>query len=135
MESPPLVRGQFLPLTLIFTLARITPACAGTILLFGTQILTQRNHPRLCGDYWTCCNMAVWARESPPLVRGLSSFLLIGVPFKRITPACAGTIMSFGGFAYHYRNHPRLCGDYSACILVARSKSESPPLVRGLSDR
>ncbi len=52
-------------------------------------------------------------------------------PLTRITPACAGTTLSFLSQHIHFGDHPRMCGDHVICRLNTSSFLGSPPHVRG----
>ena len=49
----------------------------------------------------------------------------------RITPACAGKRCSVGGHFVLIRDHPRVCGEKSSCLLYRPCGRGSPPRVRG----
>ena len=88
--SPPRVRGKLPQVCFSNTNKRITPACAGKTQTLRSQILSARDHPRVCGEnVLKCHGLFMWS-GSPPRVRGK---LLLYVTFAlhlRITPACAG---------------------------------------------
>ena len=50
---------------------RITPACAGNTNPFPTNILRDRDHPRLRGEYKPLNQDRLKIRGSPPLARGI----------------------------------------------------------------
>ena len=55
-------------------------------------------------------------------------------PFEeyRITPACAGNTFR-GGFVHgRYKDHPRMCGEYSSGLPMPPPMIGSPPHVRGI---
>ena len=49
LGSSPRVRVQLLEILVLWAAARIIPACAGTTSLHASQILLDRDHPRVCG--------------------------------------------------------------------------------------
>ena len=49
LESPPRVREKLLSKKFALTYIRITPACAGKTLLKRWSIVSERDHPRVCG--------------------------------------------------------------------------------------
>ncbi len=49
---------------------RSTPACAGTTTPRTTRWLSQREHPRVCGDDFVMYTSALAADGAPPRVRG-----------------------------------------------------------------
>ena len=115
MGSPLHVRGLHIYSFLSIFCLRITPACAGTTLLYIILYLVIGDHPRLCEDYYLSSSLALMVEGSPPHVRGLLYCPVLVIDCTRITPACAGTtkerVQSSGGL----KDHPRLCGDYKLC--------------------
>ena len=68
----------------------ITPACAGNTLQITEQLIYNRDHPRLRGEYLLILKKIVGCWGSPPLARGILHELLNGLINFGITPACAG---------------------------------------------
>ena len=108
--SPPRVWGKpLLPLTL-YSVLRITPACAGKTFLRGPReapavdhpacagktstrcrrLSTRPDHPRVCGENGSISLKAVTSSGSPPRVRGKPAHILRAPVDARITPAHAG---------------------------------------------
>ena len=110
--SPLHVRGLLNHLQDAMRYARITPACAGTTRHTNLQPLQDQDHPCMCGDYGEIIEEDAKAPGSPLHVRGL----LFGKPknyaFVGITPACAGTTISFLLPKEFRQDHPCMCGDY-----------------------
>ena len=48
--SPPHVRGKAFYSSKILFLGRITPACAGKSDIFKSLVITEKDHPRMCGE-------------------------------------------------------------------------------------
>ena len=69
--SPPRVRGIHSGLHVLPLLQGITPACAGNTSqgLFSFSYLG--DHPRVCGEYYTCNTLYNTNTGSPPRVRGI----------------------------------------------------------------
>ena len=70
-------------------------------------------------------------RGSPPLTRGIRETEAESIAFLGVTPAYAGNIYQFVGFACHIRDHPRLRGEHSNVKRYPVRRMGSPPLTRG----
>ena len=90
---PPLTRVLHNHSFAIKDIFRITPACAGTTLIFLQVLKIQEDHPRLRGYYETNLDILREIQGSPPLTRVLLSMFFHNVTFLRITPAHAGTTL------------------------------------------
>ena len=68
--SPPRVRGKDKPPPNFGSRPRITPACAGKSALAEKYGLSEKDHPRVCGEkHAALCG--IWeCKGSPPRVRG-----------------------------------------------------------------
>ena len=91
--SPPRLRGQLGRQCLKRKPPGITPALAGTTLWILSAVISERDHPRACGDNYCLISQLETPAGSPPRLRGQ---LLI--PNNRffefgITPALAGTTL------------------------------------------
>ena len=70
--SSPRVRGICVPGVVAMVNLRIIPACAGNIIYDVEIVLSDEDHPRVCGGY---ANMPVAVKPeegSSPRVRGIS---------------------------------------------------------------
>ena len=109
--SPPRVRGKVVSSCVSPLTVGITPACAGKSLLGIACALSERDHPRVCGEK---CSMSHCVLS------------LYG-----ITPAYAGKrVMRRRSFAV-LRDHPRVCGEKLRFRAVTGSQLGSPPRMRG----
>ena len=90
----------------------ITPAYAGTTHLQISELLQQRDHPRLRGNYLNDNGEPNYQLGSPPLTRELRNKIICNCVRSGITPAYAGTTSDFRIVHGHYRDHPRLRGNY-----------------------
>src|SRR5690554_3680850 len=89
--SPPHVRGPHHCDVVLFYHFGITPACAGTTHTYATTLLSNGDHPRMCGDHQEGGQKIMEIRGSPPHVRG-PPHRTVPIPHDYgITPACAGT--------------------------------------------
>ena len=130
--SPPRVRGILVrPLT-ILGLSRITPACAGNTDRGKHPSCRERDHPRVCGEYPGKKGKKECRQGSPPRVRGIQQENSRKIAEKGITPACAGNTWGMDSARVAARDHPRVCGEYSASRPKSRRLSGSPPRVRGI---
>ena len=129
--SPPQVRGKrFVQLSSAQD-ARITPAGAGKTAQECQCRKPLEDHPRRCGENKTIFRTYHVNPGSPPQVRGKP--YSIGIPgfVQRITPAGAGKTADCDRCKCDSRDHPRRCGENTACRCGALGSSGSPPQVRG----
>ena len=112
LGSPPLVRGVLLSCFPPFFRSGITPARAGSTEQHSEKTLTDKDHPRSCGEYSSSFN-SVTSRW-------------------RITPARAGSTHRILRRAEMLQDHPRSCGEYLTNSSLSLVNSGSPPLVRGV---
>src|SRR5690554_2143457 len=85
----------------------------------------------MCGDHddpYILDNNAV---GSPPHVRGPHKYKENNQTFSGITPACAGTTVYNGLGSAVVWDHPRMCGDHPAEVILMLALGGSPPHVRG----
>ncbi|QGT99537.1 hypothetical protein SYNTR_0944 [Candidatus Syntrophocurvum alkaliphilum] len=104
--SPPHVRGIYYEEYQVRTIVRITPACAGNMVYFHHNKHIYWDHPRMCGEYYFRIAPNLLNIGSPPHVRGISLFSSLQLSVNRITPACAGNIISLNLFDYPSRGSP-----------------------------
>ena len=88
--SPPHVRGKVPLLYCLVLDLRITPACAGKRCSFHHLSLSQKDHPRMCGEKPRASLITSVVAGSPPHVRGKGGQQFAMCGKTRITPACAG---------------------------------------------
>ena len=94
---------------------RFIPACAGNAEWVAAVQLTDRVHPRVCGERSPACPRGACVAGSSPRVRGTRFRRLSPTPRKRFIPACAGNAPQ------HFRKRPAVGG--------------SSPRVRGTPQR
>ena len=129
---PPLTRVLHNHSFAIKDIFRITPACAGTTLIFLQVLKIQEDHPRLRGYYETNLDILREIQGSPPLTRVLLSLLSLGCPQPRITPAHAGTTIPLWCGSLDVQDHPRSRGYYQEYGHEKFMALGSPPLTRVL---
>ena len=88
--SPPPMRGKELNFQPTCPRGRITPAYAGKSISPVGSVLTQKDHPRLCGEKRTCLWLKNLPPGSPPPMRGKELAHAAAKIPKGITPAYAG---------------------------------------------
>ena len=68
--SSPRVRGADIVRKLLLTLHGIIPACAGSSSASLTALQRDWDHPRVCGEQWSCAGSLRTCTGSSPRVRG-----------------------------------------------------------------
>ena len=91
--SPPLARGILDQQVFSALLQGITPACAGNTCPSWHPYPTDRDHPRLRGEYAKEQESIRTGLGSPPLARGIQLERRISEALAGITPACAGNTL------------------------------------------
>ena len=90
MGSPPRVRGKDPPGPVMRITGGITPACAGKSHWLFWTFLSERDHPRVCGEKAPSSHFCTCSTGSPPRVRGKDLVEVRPSFLVGITPACAG---------------------------------------------
>ena len=129
--SPPLARGKQIYASKVYASKGITPACAGKTSIFNCNFDICQDHPRLRGENECCFDCDGLALGSPPLARGKLRVSSAHGVQERITPACAGKTYRTDYIVRVRKDHPRLRGENSACLLRTECRKGSPPLARG----
>ena len=111
---------------------RITPACAGITDLHRSLWISVRDHPRVCGYYYSKNTSLLWCGGSPPRVRVLRDLDYLKEIEDRITPACAGITYPISCQKNMVKDHPRVCGYYDGYSPYEEYMGGSPPRVRVL---
>ena len=115
-------------------MAGITPACAGSTRLCGSNRPRTRDHPRLRGEHAGWGKILFSDDGSPPPARGAPYLSDAHRPRVGITPACAGSTGYIRVLCRDPSDHPRLRGEHHLCELLEDSKIGSPPPARGAHD-
>ena len=110
---------------------RITPADAGKTRASIYAFCDCKDHPRGCGENATLRQPIGATRGSPPRMRGKLSATPHCRIQGRITPAGAGKTMKEVPCVCVDEDHPRRCGENSACTGFCTVLGGSPPQVRG----
>ena len=129
--SPPHMRGK-VPLCRADCLCPgITPAYAGKSLLVRRFRGTYRDHPRICGEKYNKEEQKIQEKGSPPHMRGKEGQLSSISRFLGITPAYAGKSATWSSWRKPLWDHPRICGEKTACYPGKVQYEGSPPHMRG----
>ena len=130
--SPPHVRGILCKNLGMCADEGITPACAGNTNGGLEGSIFCRDHPRMCGEYFTRNRNTSNFTGSPPHVRGILAVVVwLALP-AGITPACAGNTRIYYCGLKHSGDHPRMCGEYDQHTNNFTLRLGSPPHVRGI---
>ena len=118
--SPPPMRGKAVVAGKAALRRGITPAYAGKSSGSWCQPLSNRDHPRLCGEKRNSESYCIAKSGSPPPMRGKGSPANAAAIFFGITPAYAGKSILQPSFGKSNWDHPRLCGE--KCRKTGRRK-------------
>ena len=129
--SPPRMREKGLLTILTYMYFRITPAHAGKSSCSSADNSIEQDHPRVCGEKSAPGWRSWYAPGSPPHVRGKEQMLQQAGRVWGITPACAGKSAEDAQSQRPGKDHPRMCGEKLRVMPIGRSRSGSPPHVRG----
>ena len=129
--SPPRVRGKVIKVDQQRISKRITPACAGKSFYKSEPTISERDHPRVCGEKEIRPSSRSMTRGSPPRVRGKVREKGLRTLDVRITPACAGKSDSEQRRQTKTGDHPRVCGEKPDILKRLAASKGSPPRVRG----
>ena len=114
---------------------RITPACAGNTVSSRRRSTSTPDHPRVRGEHVGVFLPVDATCGSPPRARGTRRRRSVGVPQRRITPACAGNTSRRPCSRWVARDHPRVRGEHHDRGRWERPDPGSPPRARGTLDR
>ena len=110
--SPPRMRGTLRSSFFPSFNYGITPAYAGNIEPGDSEIITEQDHPRVCGEHLSPIAATLLLPGSPPRMRGtLVSSASCSSP-SGITPAYAGNILRAPISHVLLWDHPRVCGEH-----------------------
>ena len=125
------MRGKAINASKKKTIVRITPAYAGKRCLLISRSLTNRDHPRLCGEKETFSHSPLFFKGSPPPMRGKVAHSTRSSAVYGITPAYAGKSKIQDRFVFIFQDHPRLCGEKTFQFVQFFLCVGSPPPMRG----
>lgn len=110
LGSSPLARGVLGPTDLPCSHRRIIPACAGSTRNSYCTDCSNRDHPRLRGEYTLTLIEYYFSCGSSPLARGVLRLISIVRVISGIIPACAGSTYRRQDRGKSTWDHPRLRG-------------------------
>ncbi len=99
------------------------------------MMLTEKAHPRWCGENLDAASIPIATWGSSPLVRGKPEKGLAETRKSRLIPAGAGKTSKNILIRPTDRAHPRWCGENSAASRAESIACGSSPLVRGKPTR
>ena len=117
------VKGQFR--------CGITPAYAGKRHNDRNGQVTEKDHPRVCGEKSRSGLNLPRSWGSPPRMRGKVKTPQKGLQGPRITPAYAGKRPLASLTTSTAKDHPRVCGEKCFSCLFSCTRWGSPPRMRG----
>ena len=129
--SPPPMRGKAHKAFLTRHRSGITPAYAGKSPNPSLILVVIGDHPRLCGEKFSRVSPSARTSGSPPPMRGKDEDHRTKAVMSGITPAYAGKSQKFNRCPQFVEDHPRLCGEKSACMRASLPWTGSPPPMRG----
>ena len=109
--SPPRVRGKGVQSCNERVAVGITPAYAGKSWGRARTSSRRRDHPRVCGEKYTCPLMSLSSGGSPPRMRGKGLGISMSDYSDGITPAYAGKRAAASFHPGTTQDHPRVCGE------------------------
>ena len=131
MGSPPRMRGKGTRGAAKAAPLRITPAYAGKSRRWRCVRRGCTDHPRVCGEKSTSTIQNAVSIGSPPRMRGKGLFFISSHRFFGITPAYAGKRVTSHFSNRSATDHPRVCGEKGRDRQKRRSRTGSPPRMRG----
>ena len=127
MGSSPRMRGTLLQSARPIWACGIIPAYAGNTPRVVRIGVTERDHPRVCGEHSSGFCVVFPRQGSSPRMRGTPEFNNAQILNMRIIPAYAGNTCVFACVCGGHGDHPRVCGEHAdATFSNARVKGSSP---------
>ena len=129
--SPPRMRGKDDAIVLLGVVVGITPACAGKKGRKEIAPMSNRDHPRVCGEKLFQSPLLRLPLGSSPRMRGKDVRQELQHSGRGITPACAGKSPQRAHCSPVPWDHPRVCGEKCPPGKFFFMTVGSPPRVRG----
>ncbi len=130
--SAPRVRGMPLLPSLCTCWGRFSPACAGNAYCGTSTCSISTVQPRVCGECAAGGISRMSRGGSAPRVRGMRWGMVLSIPARRFSPACAGNARRVWRTAMHCSVQPRVCGECWVLGQPMRITVGSAPRVRGM---
>ena len=105
------MRGKVIKIEKIGIFHGITPAHAGKRKSSGLLEPFKQDHPRACGEKPNLYKPTLWAKGSPPRMRGKETLDNRAASPDGITPAHAGKSLPLVQSWCGVWDHPRACGE------------------------
>ena len=131
MGSSPRMRGTQCRLAMNNGPTGIIPAYAGNTIVSKCDKITERDHPRVCGEHTTEPACGRWSTGSSPRMRGTPKWMVLHVLPYGIIPAYAGNTPAQERPTSLQRDHPRVCGEHVVERRSRRGFKGSSPRMRG----
>ena len=109
----------------------IIPAYAGNTNASLASMLSARDHPRVCGDHFSPTVGESTKMGSSPRMRGTLILRHHGKANSGIIPAYAGNTRAETTSDYYNWDHPRVCGEHAAVLMLRMVCLGSSPRMRG----
>ena len=129
--SSPRVRGKLAACVPQVAADGLIPACAGKTQSVLLLLLSQRAHPRVCGENIEERDGQIRPSGSSPRVRGKLSAVIKELGTAGLIPACAGKTGRTRSYRALRRAHPRVCGENLTIFSYSYKSAGSSPRVRG----
>ena len=109
----------------------IIPADAGNTFHLQWANLLKWDHPRVCGEHSFCAITVRPIRGSSPRMRGTHGLKRRRIIIIGIIPAYAGNTRAETTSDYYNWDHPRVCGEHAAVLMLRMVCLGSSPRMRG----
>ena len=109
----------------------IIPAYAGNTWSDSARWQETGDHPRVCGEHYSCVSDEECGTGSSPRMRGTRSAQCRSPCRRGIIPAYAGNTRAYRQWCAWSRDHPRVCGEHRNRRSKVWDLRGSSPRMRG----
>ena len=109
----------------------IIPAYAGNTCGVACWRAYAWDHPRICGEHFSCASIFAMSPGSSPHMRGTPVSIDVGRLHRGIIPAYAGNTTARVVAACRRWDHPRICGEHIPFVIRGELSAGSSPHMRG----
>ena len=131
MGSSPRMRGTQCRLAMNNGPTGIIPAYAGNTIVSKCDKITERDHPRVCGEHLLAIMGLLTMLGSSPRMRGTPTYRLDSRSLFGIIPAYAGNTRLIPPRGCWRWDHPRVCGEHMSVDMSRPVWLGSSPRMRG----
>ena len=131
LGSSPHMRGTLPSRTISSRGVGIIPAYAGNTRCASSGVRSSRDHPRICGEHFTCDSTVSDYVGSSPHMRGTPCCGEMSGHESGIIPAYAGNTRRAVCLCVFRGDHPRICGEHYFIITDDGFQVGSSPHMRG----